>query len=243
MQKDVIVIGAGLAGMVAASTAQEEGAEVILIDRSSIGIGTNSAISNGVFAGPTSSYSPEDYTRDTLKIGKMINNEASVKIVAREAPDAFKFLRSKGISLEELSDCHVLKSSGPDVIRGVPMVKKLAKNIKSLERVNILTNFYVTEIWREGNQLRGVKGIDKTGRKISVYAPAVVMANGGAGAIYLRNDNQKSMMGQGYFLAAKAGLELWDMEFVQFYPIVMAEPRLPSIMLPTPYPREARLIN
>ena len=243
MQKDVIVIGAGLAGMVAASTAQEEGAEVILIDRSSIGIGTNSAIANGVFAGPTSSYSPEDYIRDTLKIGKMINNEASVKIVAREAPDAFKFLRSTGISLEELSDCYVLKSSGPDVIRGVPMVKKLAKNIKSLERVNILTNFYVTEILREGNQLRGVKGIDKTGRKISGYAPAVVMANGGAGAIYLRNDNQKSMMGQGYFLAAKAGLELWDMEFVQFYPIVMAEPRLPSIMLPTPYPKEARLIS
>jgi len=243
MQKNVIVIGAGLAGMVAASTAQAEGAEVILIDRSSIGIGTNSAISNGVFAGPTSSYSPEDYIRDTLKIGKMINNEASVKIVAREAPDAFKFLRSTGINLEELSDRHILQSSGPDVIRGVPMVKKLAKKIKNLERVNILTNFYVTEILREGNQLRGVKGIDKTGRKISVYAPAVVMANGGAGAIYLRNDNQKSMMGQGYFLAAKAGLELWDMEFTQFYPIVMAEPGLPSVMLHTPYPREARLIS
>jgi len=243
MQKDVIVIGAGLAGMVAASTAQAEGAEVILIDRSSIGIGTNSAISNGVFAGPTSSYSPEDYIRDTLKTGKMINNEASVKTVAREAPDAFKFLRSTGINLEELSDRHILQSLGPDVIRGVPMVKKLAKNIRSLERVNILTNFYVTEILREGNQLRGVKGIDKTGRKISVYAPAVVMANGGAGAIYLRNDNQKTTMGQGYFLAAKAGLELWDMEFVQFYPIVMAEPSLPSIMLHTPYPKEARLIS
>ncbi len=50
-------------------------------------------------------------------------------------------------------------------------------------------------------------------------------------------------MKQGYFLAAKAGIELWDMEFVQFYPIVMAEPSLPSIMLHTPYPREARLIN
>lgn len=243
MQKGVIVIGAGLAGMVAASAAQAEGAEVILIDRGSIGLGTNSAIANGVFAGPTSSHSPEDYIEDTLNVGKMINNKVFVKTVAREAPDAFKFLRSIGVSLTELSDHYVLKSSGPDVIRGVTMVKKLAENIRNLERVNILTNFYVTEILREGNQLRGVKGIDKTGEKISVCAPAVVMANGGAGAIYLRNDNQKSMMGQGYFLAAKAGLELWDMEFVQFYPIVIAEPHLPSIMLYPSYPKEARLIN
>ena len=243
MQKDVIVVGAGLAGMVAACAAHAEGAEVILIDRGSIGLGTNSAIANGVFAGPTSSYRPEDYIKDTLKVGKMINNKAFVKTVAREVPDAFTFLRSIGVSLTGFSGRYVLKSSAPDVIPGVTMVKKLAEYIRDLARINILTNFYVTEILREGNQLRGVKGIDKTGKKISVYAPAVVMANGGAGAVYLRNDNQKSMMGQGYFLAAKAGLELWDMEFVQFYPIVIAEPRLPSIMLYPSYPKEARLIN
>ena len=243
MRQDVIVIGAGLAGMVAAYAAQAEGAQVILIDRGSIGLGTNSALSNGIFAGPTSSYSPDDYIKDTLQIGKMINNELSVKLIAQEAPNAFKFLRYLGISLEESPGHYVLKPSCPDVMRGVSLVKKLTERIRDLEKVNILTGFYVTEILREGNQLRGVKGIDKTGRKISICAPAVVMATGGAGAIYLRNDNQKTMMGQGYFLAAKAGLELWDMEFVQFYPLVMAEPRLPSLMLYPPYPKEARLIS
>ena len=243
MRQDVIVIGAGLAGMVAAYAAQAEGAEVILIDRGLIGLGTNSALSNGIFAGPTSSYSPDDYIKDTLQIGKMINNELSVKLIAQEAPNAFKFLRYLGINLEESPGHYVLKPSCPDVMRGVSLVKKLAEKIRDLEGVNILTGFYVTEILKKGNQVHGVKGVDKTGRKISICAPAVVMATGGAGAIYLRNDNQKTMMGQGYFLAAKAGLELWDMEFVQFYPIVMAEPGLPSIMLHTPYPKEARLIS
>jgi len=78
---------------------------------------------------------------------------------------------------------------------------------------------------------------------MSIHAPSVVIATGGGGAIYLRNDNQKRMMGQGYYLAAKAGLELWDMEFVQFYPLVMAEPRLPSMLLYSPYPEEVKIIN
>lgn len=243
MRQDVIVIGAGLAGIVAAYAAQAEGAHVILIDRGTIGLGTNSALSNGIFAGPTSSYSPDDYIKDTLQIGKMINNELSVKLIAQEVPNAFEFLGYLGISLEESSEHYVLKPSCPDVMRGVPLVKKLAEKIRDLEGVNILTGFYVTEILRKGNQVHGVKGVDKKGRKISICAPAVVMATGGAGAIYLRNDNQKTMMGQGYFLAAKAGLELWDMEFVQFYPLVMAEPSLPSLMLYPPYPKEASLIS
>jgi succinate dehydrogenase/fumarate reductase flavoprotein subunit len=71
----------------------------------------------------------------------------------------------------------------------------------------------------------------------------VVLATGGAGAIYLRNDNQKSTMGQGYALAAQAGLELWDMEFIQFYPFVFEEPGLPQFMVYTPYPKEVKLIN
>ena len=65
-QTEVIIIGAGLAGMIAACAAEAKGAEVLLLDRSSLGVGTNSALSNGVFAGPTSTYSEEAYVEDTL---------------------------------------------------------------------------------------------------------------------------------------------------------------------------------
>jgi succinate dehydrogenase/fumarate reductase flavoprotein subunit len=76
---------------------------------------------------------------------------------------------------------------------------------------------------------------------MEIEAPAVVLATGGAGAIYQRHDNQKRIMGQGYALAAQAGLELLDMEFVQFYPLVLAEPGLPALIVYPPFAREAKL--
>ena len=71
----------------------------------------------------------------------------------------------------------------------------------------------------------------------------MILATGGAGAIYRRNDNQRSILGDGYILALKAGLPLYDLEFVQFYPLVLAEPRLSTFILYPPYSNEARLLN
>jgi aspartate oxidase len=125
----------------------------------------------------------------------------------------------------------------------VPLVKTLAKRIKGLKRVDVLPGFYVSEILQDDGRASGVKGFARDGHERSFPASTVVLATGGCGAIYLRNDNHEGILGQGYFLAAKAGLDLWDMEFVQFYPIVMVEPGLPTVLLYPPYPREARLLN
>jgi succinate dehydrogenase/fumarate reductase flavoprotein subunit len=240
----VLIIGAGLAGMTATVAAQQEGAEVVLIDRGGIGLGSNSAMANGVFAGPSSAYSEEEYVRDTLEIGKGINHEPYVRLVAREAVGAFGFLRSLGVNLVENSRGIYVPAVGkPDVPRGVTIVRALRERIRGLERVKVITGFQVAALVRDGERVYGVKGWDRLGREVTVRGSAVILATGGAGAVYLRNDNQKSTMGQGFLLAAKAGLELWDMEFVQFYPFVIAEPHLPSVMLYPPYPREARLLD
>ena len=89
----------------------------------------------------------------------------------------------------------------------------------------------------------GVRGVDLAGSERDMRAPAVILACGGAGAIYAKHDNQASIMGQGYYLAACAGLDLWDMEFVQCYPIVLDEPDMPMMMIYPPYPQEATLIG
>ncbi|RLB07274.1 MAG: hypothetical protein DRG50_03300, partial [Deltaproteobacteria bacterium] len=243
MKKDVVVIGAGCAGMVAALEAQVQGAEVVIIDRGPIGIGSNSALSNGVFAGPTMHYSPEEYIRDTIQTGKEINCELLVRLMAKEAPHAFSLLRSLGIELVELARNYVIKSPCPELIPGVTLVRVLAERIKNLRGVDKLTGLYVTEILKNSGEVFGVRGFDRAGEDAVIYAPTVVLASGGAAAIYLRSDNQKGIMGQGYYLAAKAGLDLWDMEFVQFYPFVIAEPGLPSFLLYPPYPKEARLLD
>lgn len=239
---DVIIIGAGLAGMMAAYAAQSEGAEVLLVDKGPVGIGTNSALANGLFASPTADYSLEAFIKDTIQVGRRINHAAYVKHIAQEAPQTMAFLKTLGLGLGESKGHFLVRTPGPDTIPGMILVKTLAEKIIGLEGVTIQRNFYVTQLLKE-QQIIGVKGFDETGREEVLSAPAVILATGGAGAIYLRNDNQKSIMGQGYALAARAGLALWDMEFVQFYPLILNEPRLPSMLIYPPYPDELRLIN
>ena len=243
MRNKIIIVGTGLAGMVAAYVAQREGAEVVLVDRGPIGIGTNSSLANGVFAGPTRQCSSDAYIQETCETGRYINNQSVVRLIAEKAPDAFQFLRSLGLNLRETSNHHIIESPLPGIIPGVVLMKKLVETLKNLERIHFIKGLHITEILVGKNNVCGVKGINKKGEEISIRSPVVVLATGGAGAIYLRNYNQKNIMGQGYYLAAKAGLQLWDMEFIQFYPLVLAEPHLTQLLVYPPYPKEAKLIN
>lgn len=243
MDADVIIIGAGLAGMMGARAACEQDAKVLLLTRKAVGLATNSAISNGAFAGPTSSYGPDEYIRDTLLIGKMLNSVPHLEVAARGIGPAMDFLRSVGCHITATHGHYTVKPSRPDVIPGLTLVKTIAEGLKGSNGLTVQTGFHVTEILKHEDQTCGVEGIDMAGRKMKLYAPAVVLATGGAGAIYLHNDNQKSALGQGYAMALRAGLELRDMEFVQFYPFVLAEPGLPSLLLYPPIPKNARLIN
>lgn len=88
MSANVIVEGAGLAGMMAALAAEQAGADVVLFDRGPIGVGTNSALSNAAFSGPISAERAEEYVDLVLQIGKRLNRVSSVRRIAREASAA-----------------------------------------------------------------------------------------------------------------------------------------------------------
>jgi L-aspartate oxidase len=242
-QTHVIIIGAGLAGMIAACAAEAEGARVLLLDRSALGMGTNSSLSNGVFAGPTPGYSEDQYLEDTLRIGRGLNRKSWVEQVAREAPGAIESLKDFGLEINPFKDHFSVQPIPPGTIPGVTLVRRIAEKVKSRQRIQVATGFQVTEILTDEYRAVGVKGLDDQGQDQTISAPAVILAAGGFGAVYQRNDNQKSTLGQGMALAARAGLDLWDMEFVQFYPLVLAQTGLPSMLLYPPYPREARLVN
>ncbi len=243
MKKKIIVVGAGLAGMIAAYTAQREGADVVLVDRGSIGLGTNSAMANGVIAGPTGSYNKKEYIADTIDIGRGINRRPMVEIAAAEAGGAISFLRSVGLNVVEGINLYSVKSPDPGVIPGVAIVKKIAEAIEGLDSFRTVKGFYVTEIMKAEGRACGIRGLNAEGKETTIAANAVILAAGGAGAVYLKNDNQKTIMGQGCLLAAKAGLTLWDMEFVQFYPLVFADAHLPSAIVFPPYHKEVKVTN
>ena len=229
--------------MTAAFAAHGLGARVTLLARSAIGLATNSALSNGQFTGPTTDYPAASYIKDTLQIGRNLNNLARVELNAQKAPQAFAFLAQQGLNLRERQAFVSVLGHSPKVMPGATLVKRLAQNLAALPGVQTRPGLYVTQLMVDQGQVRGVSCLDRQGRTLNLPASAVILAAGGAAALYQRNDNQKNALGQGYALAARAGLDLWDMEFVQFYPIVLAAPSLPGMMIYPPYPPEARLVD
>jgi succinate dehydrogenase/fumarate reductase flavoprotein subunit len=240
---DIIIIGSGLAGVTAALSAREQGASVLLLDRHGLGLGSNSSLANGVFCGPTSDYTPKAYAADTIEAGRGLNQASRVWTVAREFIATRDWLAGLGVELAAAGGYYVYQTPRQDVFRGASLMRALCAGLKTGTGVRCLPGFHVNRILTTQGRVAGVSGWDGQGRGRVLPAAAVVLATGGAGAVYQCNDNQKSALGQGYLLAARAGLDLYDMEFVQFYPLVMAQAGLPPLMLYPPYPAQARLTD
>jgi MFS family permease len=105
--------------MAAALSAEKAGADVILIDRGPIGMGTNSALSNAAFSGPISRERADEYVDLVLQIGKRLNRVAYVRQVARGAPAAVAFLESLGLEVVRTPGQWLVRSAQPEVIRSL----------------------------------------------------------------------------------------------------------------------------
>lgn len=240
---DVLVIGSGLAGTVAALESERSGLQTFLLGKFAIGMGTNSSIANGGFTAANSRFSMENHLHTTLETGRGLNRVSLVKNMVGEGPEAMKWLRSHGIDLVE-SDLGywVGRPEGSPQLPGVLLMRSLVERLKK-GTTRLLPGFVVFDLVVEEGEVRGAFGFSRDGKPYLIRSKTVVLAAGGAGAIYQRNDNQRSTLGDGYSLVLRAGLPLYDLEFVQFYPIVLAEPRLSTFLLYPPYPKESRLIN
>jgi len=239
----VLVIGSGLAGILAALEAEKSGLQALMVGKFSIGMGTNTSLANGVFTAPNSQFSKEDHLRVTLEAGKGLNRVQLVKRLADEGADAMERLKSYGVPVVERRVGYVLDRPRESCeLPGILLIKALRERLKASE-VKMLPGLTVLDLIVEEGKVQGAFGFLKDGRPCLIKSKAIVLAAGGAGAIYGRNDNQRSIWGDGYALALRAGLPIFDMEFVQFFPFVLAEPRLSTFILILPHPEEIRLFN
>ncbi len=240
---DILVIGSGLAGLLAALEAEKAGLRVLVVGKFAIGMGTNTALANGAFTASNSSFSKEEHLRMTLESGGGLNDVNQVKALIEKGPDAIEKLKNYGaLFFEKPRGYSIDQPEGSSQLPGVILIKLLVERLRN-SRVKMLPGLVIFDLVVEEGQVQGAFGFLKDGKACLIQSGAVILAAGGAGAIYRRNDNQKSILGDGYALALKAGLSLFDLEFVQFYPFVLGEPRLSTFLLYPPYPQGVRLFN
>jgi succinate dehydrogenase/fumarate reductase flavoprotein subunit len=258
---DLLIVGAGGAGMYAAIAAAREGASVLLIDKSIVGRGGATIMAQMTVAAAIGHQEPDDWTKhlaDTVEAGRGLCNEELTSILCREGPARIMELDSWKIGWARKED-HLKQVTAPGHSRrrcvyvdflntGPALARTLRKQVRKEQNIKPISNLAIADILVDDGRVVGALGLNVvTGEFVSLRGKAVILASGGLSKLYARNSGSTNMGGDGYGLALRVGVELVDMEFVQFFPIAHLAPRLvgmDSIMWdPFRYKLGGRLLN
>ncbi|MET8075347.1 fumarate reductase/succinate dehydrogenase flavoprotein subunit [Streptomyces sp. NPDC005303] len=250
---DVVVVGAGGAGLRAAIEARERGARTAVICKSLFGKAHTVMAEGGIAASMGNANSNDNWQvhfRDTMRGGKFLNQWRMAELHAQEAPDRVWELETWGALFDRTKDGRISQRNfgGHEYPRlahvgdrtGLELIRTLQQKIVSLQqedkketgdyesRLKVYQECTVTRVLKDGSRVSGVFAYDReTGRFFVLEAPAVVIATGGIGKSFKVTSNSWEYTGDGHALALLAGAPLLNMEFVQFHPTGMVWP--PSV--------------
>ena len=228
METDVLVLGSGAAGLRAAIEAGKSGAKVMLVSKSRIGLGNNSAISgSGIAAGTgwrVPADSPDSHFQDTIIGGRYMSNQRLVEVLTREIGQEVLELERFGVRFRKREgNFHMALMAGHTHPRNVFGDKAIGTDLTLPLRdyaidkgIIYKSGVLITGLLIHENEAAGAVGLDERSGLVIFKAKAIVLASGGAGQIYLRTSNAAGSTGDGYVLALEAGVPMIDMEFVQF---------------------------
>ena len=236
-EHDVLIIGAGGAGLRAAIEALGQGASVGVVCKSLLGK-AHTVMAEGGIAAAMANVDPADdwrtHFRDTMRGGKFLNNWRMAQIHAQEAPERVRELEQWGALFDRTSSGDILQRAfGGHTFKrlchvgdrtGLEMIRTLQDRGVHLG-VDVYMECAVTRLLLDGERISGAFGYwRENGRFVVFKAKAIVMATGGIGKAWRITSNSWEYTGDGMALAYDAGAELIDMEFVQFHPTGMVWP-------------------
>ncbi|MBZ6198736.1 fumarate reductase/succinate dehydrogenase flavoprotein subunit [Streptomyces olivaceus] len=250
---DVVVVGAGGAGLRAAVEARERGARTAVICKSLFGKAHTVMAEGGIAAAMGNVNSGDDWQvhfRDTLRGGKFLNQWRMAELHAQEAPQRVWELETWGALFDRTKDGRISQRNfgGHEYPRlahvgdrtGLELIRTLQQKIVSLQqedfretgdhesRLKVFQECTVTRVLKDGRNVSGVFAYEReSGRFFVLQAPSVVLATGGIGKSFKVTSNSWEYTGDGHALALLAGAPLLNMEFVQFHPTGMVWP--PSV--------------
>jgi succinate dehydrogenase / fumarate reductase, flavoprotein subunit len=237
---DVIIIGAGGAGLRAAVEASAQGARTALVCKSLLGKAHTVMAEGGIAAAMGNVY-PEDnwkvHFRDTMRGGKLLNNWRMAQIHAQESPDRVLELEEWGALFDRTHDGLILQRDfgGHRYARlahvgdrtGLEMIRTLQQHAVH-KGIDVYMECNLQRLLTEGGKISGAFGYwRETGKFIVFKCKAVVLATGGGGKAWKVTSNSWEYTGDGVTMAMDVGADLMDMEFMQFHPTGMVWP--PSV--------------
>ena len=250
---DVLVIGAGGAGLRAAVEAREAGLSVAIICKSLFGK-AHTVMAEGGAAASMGNVNDNDswmvHFRDTMRGGKFLNHYRMAELHAKEAPDRIWELETWGALFDRTKEgkisqrnfggheyprlAHVGDRTGLEIIRTmqqkiVALQQADGREFGDMEaKIKVFAECTITEILKENGKIAGAYGYwRESGEEVLFEAPAVIIATGGVGKTFKITSNSWEGTGDGHAFALKAGANLVDMEFLQFHPTGMVWP--PSV--------------
>jgi succinate dehydrogenase / fumarate reductase, flavoprotein subunit len=252
---DVVIVGAGGAGLRAAIAAREGGMRVAVICKSLFGK-AHTVMAEGGIAASMGNVNANDnwqvHFRDTMRGGKFLNNPRMAELHAKESPQRVWELETYGALFDRTPDGKISQRNfgGHEYPRlahvgdrtGLELIRTLQQKVVSLQqddgkaagtrysegKLKVFAEVTITELLLEGDRIAGAFGYYRdTGNFVLFRAPAVVLATGGIGKSFKVTSNSWEYTGDGHALALRAGSTLLNMEFVQFHPTGMVWP--PSV--------------
>ncbi len=236
-EHDVLVIGAGGAGLRAAIEASAQGVSVGLVCKSLLGK-AHTVMAEGGIAAALANVDPKDgwqtHFRDTMNGGKMLNNWRMAQLHAMEAPDRVRELEHWGAVFDRTNDgrilqrafgghtwkrlCHVGDRTGLEMIRTL-------QDRGVHQGIDVYMECTISQLLKDNERISGAFGyFREDGRFVLFKAKAIILATGGVGRSFTVTSNSWEYTGDGQSLAYDAGADLIDMEFVQFHPTGMVWP-------------------
>ncbi len=234
---DVIVIGAGGAGLRAAIEAKERGLRTALVCKSLLGK-AHTVMAEGGAAAAMGNVWPEDnwkvHFRDTMRGGKMLNNYRMAQLHALEAPDRIYELERWGALFDRTKDGRILQRDfgGHRYARlahvgdrtGFELIRTLQQRAVALG-IDVFMECKILKLLRDDTGVTGAVGYWRpTGEFVVFTARSVVLATGSVGKAWLYTSNSWESTGDGHAMALWAGADMIDMESVQFHPTGMVWP-------------------
>ncbi len=236
---DAIIVGSGIAGLSAALGLAAKGRSVGLLTKKDKAESNTNHAQGGIASVTSKSDDFEIHVRDTLEAGDGLCDERAVREIVREGPERVRELSDIGVRFSQLRDgrislgkegghskrrvLHVKDFTGRAIEEALLRAAAAQPNIRVLEHFFAIDLITTRKLMRGGeNRIAGLYAYNTAANRVETFrTPAVLLASGGAGQVYLYTTNPSIATGDGVAMAYRAGVEIRNLEFIQFHPTTL----------------------